>query len=39
MSERPMFAPDDFSTDFIDDPSATEDRINNRLSIMPTNIE
>ena len=36
MSERPMFAPDDFSTDFIDDPSATEDRINNRLSIMPT---
>ena len=36
MSERLMFAPDDFSTDFIDDPSATEDRINNRLSIMPT---
>ena len=36
MSERPMFAPDDFSTDFIDDPSATEDKINNRLSIMPT---
>ena len=31
-----MFAPDDFSTDFIDDPSATEDKINNRLSIMPT---
>ena len=36
MSERLMFAPDDFSTDFIDDPSATEDKINNRLSIMPT---
>ena len=36
MSERLMFAPDDFSTDFIDDPAATEDKINNRLSIMPT---
>ena len=34
--EERFFAPTDFSTDFIDDPSATEDRINNRLSAMPT---
>ena len=30
------FVPDDFDTDFMDDPSATEDRINSRLSLMPT---
>lgn len=30
------FAPDDFDTDFIDDPSATEDKTNRRLSMMPT---
>ena len=32
----PLFSPDDFDTDFMDDPSATEDKINRRLSLMPT---
>ena len=36
MPQRPMFAPTDFSTDFMDDPSATEDNINRSLSLMPT---
>jgi len=36
MPDKRFFAPSDFDTGFMDDPSATEDRINNRLSIMPT---
>jgi len=36
MPDQNYFVPDDFDTDFMDDPSATEDKINRRLSLMPT---
>ena len=36
MPERFSFAPTDFNTDFMDDPSAAEDRVNRRISLAPT---
>ena len=35
MPEERFFSPRDFSTDFMDDPSATEDRIGRRFSLAP----